>query len=244
MLSRCLARLAAFLLIAAPVAALLPAAAPAAPATDWTRTVTAQPDGGFLVGNPAAKTRLIEYFSYTCPHCAAFAGAGTTELKAGWVKNGLIAIEYRNFVRDGFDLTASLVAHCGGAPRFLARHEAIFANYENWMKQAQTYAQSHQDAPQDGDRSAQFIQIADSTGLTALAGKQGLTPDAVHKCLADKELLSKILALTAGVWDADPKFEGTPGFLINGKAATGAHDWAKLKPLLPAPNPALPTPRK
>jgi protein-disulfide isomerase len=244
MLSRFLTRLAALLLLAAPIAALIPASAPAATPADWTRTVTAQPDGGFLVGNPAAKTRLVEYFSYTCPHCAAFAGTGTSELKAGWVKSGLIAIEYRNFVRDAFDLTASLVAHCGGAPRFLARHEAIFANYEAWMKQAQTYSQTHQDQPQDGDRSAQFIEIADSTGLTALMAKQGLTATAVHTCLADKERLSKILALTAGAWDADPKFEGTPGFLINGKAAAGAHDWARLKPLLPAPSGALPASRK
>lgn len=240
MLPRFLLQLAALLLLATPLATLPAASASAAPAPDWTHTVAAQPDGGFLLGNPAAKTRLVEYFSYTCPHCADFAGQGTSELKTGWVRNGLVAIEYRNFVRDPFDLTAALLARCGGAPRFLARHEALFANYENWMKQAQTYAQAHQNDPQSDDRSAQFIEIAESTGLTALLAKQGLTPAAARQCLSDKAALATVLELTADVWKADPKFEGTPGFLLNGKPVAGIHNWEGLKPLLPA----LPAPRK
>ncbi len=41
---------------------------------DWTRTAAATPEGGYLIGNPAAATRIVEYASYTCPHCAHFAG--------------------------------------------------------------------------------------------------------------------------------------------------------------------------
>ncbi|HEX8580099.1 MAG TPA: thioredoxin domain-containing protein, partial [Allosphingosinicella sp.] len=39
---------------------------------DWTQTVSATPAGGFLMGNPAAKVKLVEYGSMTCGHCAAF----------------------------------------------------------------------------------------------------------------------------------------------------------------------------
>jgi protein-disulfide isomerase len=37
---------------------------------DWTKMVTQTPEGGFLMGNPQADVKLIEYGSMTCPHCA------------------------------------------------------------------------------------------------------------------------------------------------------------------------------
>ena len=30
------------------------------------------PEGGFVMGNPNAKVKLIEFGSLTCPHCAEF----------------------------------------------------------------------------------------------------------------------------------------------------------------------------
>ncbi|MCB8828310.1 DsbA family protein, partial [Escherichia coli] len=44
----------------------------AAPAADWTRHVTQTAKGAFVLGNPAAPIKLVEYGSYTCSHCAAF----------------------------------------------------------------------------------------------------------------------------------------------------------------------------
>ena len=51
--------------------AAVPHAAPAA--VDWVDHVVATPDGGFLMGNPAARVKVVEYGSRTCPHCARFA---------------------------------------------------------------------------------------------------------------------------------------------------------------------------
>src|SRR3546814_5936191 len=50
------------------VVMLAGAAAPAPQAGDWTRTVTQTAAGSFVMGNPAAPVKLIEYLSYTCPH--------------------------------------------------------------------------------------------------------------------------------------------------------------------------------
>ena len=47
-----------------------PIAAVAAPAgTKWSETIAASPDGYFVMGNPNAKVKLVEYGSYTCSHC-------------------------------------------------------------------------------------------------------------------------------------------------------------------------------
>jgi len=201
---------------------------------DWTKTVSVTPNGAFLVGNPAAKTKLVEYMSYSCSHCADFGGEGTAQLKAGWIKRGLVSIEYRNFIRDGFDLSAALLARCGGPSRFLATHDLIFGSFDTWMQQAQKYAQANAQAAENVDRAAQFIDIADGVGLTTLVAKTGITKDAAHKCLADPAPRATILALTSGAWDVAPDFEGTPTFILNGKVLKGVHSWQALKPLLPA----------
>lgn len=215
-------------------AVMTPAAAQAQ--TDWTKTVTVTSKGGFILGNPAAKTKLVEYMSYSCPHCADFAKEANTELKAR-IKTGQFSVEYRNFIRDPFDLSAALVARCGGQTHFLANHEAIFSSYDAWMEKAQTYSK---DPPKIEDRAAQLADIADKVGFIALAGKNGLAPDVTRKCIADPNAMATVLALTAGAWDADPNFEGTPTFLLNGKVVRGIHSWQGLKPQLPA----LPAPAK
>ena len=57
---------------------LTPIAAPKG--GDWTQIVTQTPQGSFLMGNPDAKVKLIEYGSMTCPHCREFDENGAGEL--------------------------------------------------------------------------------------------------------------------------------------------------------------------
>jgi protein-disulfide isomerase len=200
---------------------------------DWSRSVTISQGGAFLFGNPAAQTRLVEYFSYTCPHCADFAKESNATLLA-LVKSGRLSIEFRNYVRDGYDLAAALLARCGGAARFMATHDAIFSGYDDWMTRVQSDSRSRTNAAAQ-DQTAQLIDMADKTGLTALVARQGISADTARACLANKNNLATILAITAGVWDAAPAFEGTPSFLIDGKLVAGVHGWASLRPLLPVP---------
>src|SRR3546814_11911776 len=48
----------------------------------WADVVTATPEGGFTIGNPAAPIKLLEYASHSCRHCAAFAGKASAPLRA------------------------------------------------------------------------------------------------------------------------------------------------------------------
>lgn len=227
MLRRFLSCLAALILLA------LATGAPAQSGRDWSRTVTLGANGAFILGNPAAKTKLVEYLSYTCPHCARFAAEATGPLKAEWIRQGSVSLEFRNFVRDPFDLSAAILARCGGAAHFLANHEALFANHEAWIKQADAYTRAQQGQPKR-EQAEQVADIADKTGLIALLAKHGVTPAAQRKCLADKAMLAQVLGLTAGAWDTK-EFNGTPFFILDGKPLADVHDWTRLKPLLPTP---------
>ncbi|MBO9581836.1 MAG: thioredoxin domain-containing protein [Sphingobium sp.] len=247
---RPLTRLSALLLFALPLAGAplahaaptpakrpaAPAKAPAAPAKagDWANMVTLLPNGAFVLGNPAAKTTLVEYFSYTCSHCKAFADEGMPTIKQSWVRSGAIKVEFRNWVRDPFDLVAALLARCGGQSRFLANHESIYAGYEPWMDKVIPYSRAHPeiDDPKNYN-AATFADIAEKTGLTATLTRNGLTGPQINACLADQKALATVLNLTAGSWNAVPDFPGTPTFLLNGKLVPNTASWATLKGHLP-----------
>ncbi|MGE4410192.1 MAG: thioredoxin domain-containing protein [Sphingobium sp.] len=212
---------------------LIAAPSYAAPAKDWSPVTAQQADGSFLIGNPAAKTRLVEYVSYTCPHCAHFVAEGTQPLKAGWVARGRVVLEIRNLIRDRFDLTAALLARCGGAARFAGNHEAIFAAQQTWIEKAVAYEKQPSTLPADASHAQMMADIADKTGLTALMQQRGITPAQSHACLADEAAMNKMMTMTRKAVEQDG-IKGTPSFILNGKL-TEAHDWAGLRPLLPAP---------
>src|SRR3982750_1794930 len=93
---------------------------------DWTMVVNPTAAGGYMMGNPNAKVKLIEFGSLTCPHCRAFDEEGVPSLIGKYVKSGQVSWEFRNYVRDGFDLTASLIARCNGAKAFFPLTRAIY----------------------------------------------------------------------------------------------------------------------
>lgn len=214
-------------LITLPATAALAAAAP-----DWTARVALSPIGAHVMGNPAAPTKVVEYVSYTCSHCAHFVAEGTQPLKTGWVKGGKVSVEVRNAVRDRYDMTAALLARCGGPARFFGNHEALFANQDAWMTQLQTYDAAHRQPVAGQTPVAMFQDIAANTGLIALMTKRGYTAKQLNACLADKAALAKVTAMTDDAWNK-VKISGTPGFTLNGSLLANISSWDGLRAALP-----------
>ena len=65
------------------------------------------------IGNPDSSVTVIEYASYTCPHCAAFHADTFKQLKADYIDTGKINFVYREVYFDRFGLWAGIVARCG-----------------------------------------------------------------------------------------------------------------------------------
>src|SRR3546814_4508496 len=63
---------------------------------DWTKVVVATTEGGVRMGNPDAPVKLIEFASFTCPHCREFNEAAADVLKSKYVASGKVSLEFRS----------------------------------------------------------------------------------------------------------------------------------------------------
>jgi len=79
-----------------------------------------------VMGAEDAPVEIIEYASFTCPHCARFHADVWPQLKADYVETGKVRFIYREVYFDRFGLWASMIARCGGEGRFFAFTDLIY----------------------------------------------------------------------------------------------------------------------
>ncbi|MBA3667701.1 MAG: thioredoxin domain-containing protein [Sphingomonas sp.] len=190
-------------------------AVPAPNNGDWSAIVSKTAEGGFIMGNPNAKVKLVEYGSMTCPHCAAFDEAGTKPLIDNYVKKGLVSFEFRNYVRDQFDLTASLIARCGGESSFFGLTRNLYADQSNWIGKLQAADQAQMQALEAMAPAQKFSTIADLAGLKQFASLRGVPRAKADACLADEAAVNQLVQINSDAITQYPKFPGTPTFIIN-----------------------------
>jgi protein-disulfide isomerase len=197
-----------------------------APAGGWTETVELTPDGGFRMGDAKAPATLIEYGSLTCPHCADFNTEAVPTLKQ-WVASGKLSYEYRNFVRDPYDLTAALLARCGGAGPFFKLTDQMYASQKDWVGKAEKITDADSKRIQALPPEQQAAAIAQVMGLDAFVAQRGIPSAKAQQCLTDKAAQQKLVDMRQ-VATTKYNLAGTPTFIVNGDVVEGA-DWASLK---------------
>lgn len=200
---------------------------------DWSTVVSATPEGGFVMGNPNATVKLVEFGSLTCPHCADFEEQGGAALVDNYVKKGLVSFEFRNFVRDPYDITAALVTRCGGPASFFGLTRAIYATQRDWIGKIQTADPAQIKALEGQSPQAQFKALADIAGFPAFAAMRGVPKAKTEACLADPAAATQLVSMNS---DAVSNFniQGTPTFVINGKTVENANTWATVEPAIKA----------
>ncbi len=206
----------------------LPLLLAGAPVTrDWTQTVVRTPAGAYVRGNPAAPVKLVEYASYTCPHCAAFSAESGPTLEGRWIRGGSTSLELRHLIRDPADLAAAIVARCTGVRGFFATSTAIFAKQPQWLDRAINYQQTNASRINMYPPLARLRAIADGSGLTDIGRAAGLTDARLDQCFADQGEVDRIVAMTSGAEGVT----GTPTFFVAGQKLDG-FTWDKVEPLL------------
>lgn len=210
------------------LAALLLAAPIVAAPRPWTAVAAPVATGSYLIGNPKARVKLVEYVSYTCPHCAHFEHEAEPTL-AAMVRSGSTSVEIRNQVHDGIDLAAATLARCAGATAFPKVHAAFFAQQEQWVSRADTWAQGNRERIASWPQLAQLSAIAEGAGLTTIARAAGMPAAAITACFANDAAVKRTIAAS----EATAKVSGTPAFEINGRLIQNV-GWTQLQPQLRA----------
>ncbi len=147
-----------------------------------------------VMGDESAPVTIIEYASFTCPHCRTFHENAFKQLKADYIDTGKVKFVFREVYFDRYGLWAGMVARCGGGDRYFGIVDLIFENQREWT-------------------AGEPVQIAENLKkFGRLAGMDGETLDA---CMTDGE---KAKALTAA-YQENAQADGirsTPSFVING----------------------------
>lgn len=208
----------------APIAAVPPPAG-----TAWRDTVTVTPEDGYLLGNPNAPIKLIEYASLTCPACAAFAAEGAEALKEKYVNSGRVSFELRNQIHGPHDLALATLVRCGQKEAFHPLADQIWANLQAVL----TPIMNNQAAVEQAltlPPEQRLVQLAQIGGFYEFFASRGLSEDQARTCLADAATYTRI-AENSTRQSEELEISGTPTFLVNGQKVE-VNGWAQLEPVL------------
>ncbi len=203
---------------------------------DWSETVSQTAEGGFVMGNPEAPVKLVEFGSLTCSHCREFDEAAMTPLVDTYVKSGQVSFEFRNFVRDGLDLTASVIARCGGPSSFFGLTRQIYAEQPKIFEQMQKADPAQLQALDTLPPAQKLPRFAELAGLKQFAAQRGIPAAKADQCLSNQAEVDKLVQMQSDT-AAAYQFPGTPSFLINGdlvEIENGTPVWTQIEAKLRA----------
>lgn len=150
----------------------------------------------FSMGSADAPVKIVEYASFTCPHCATFHANVWPQLKAEYIDTGKVHFTYREVYFDRYGLWAAMVARCGGEMRYFGIVDMIFAQQQQWA------------ASDDPN-----VVVGN---LRTIGKAAGLDDASLDACLKDGAKAEAMVAHFEKNMEADG-VEGTPTFMINGE---------------------------
>lgn len=206
------------------------AAIPAPDDSNWTEQVTRTEEGGWLVGNPDAPIKLVEYGSLTCPACAMFSTEGSAQLHSEYIESGRVSFELRSLVRGLPDLILTRLLDCSPESAAVPLADQVWAEL---IATQGPFDASDQAALQAADQlppEQRLIGIAQASGLTDWFAARGISRDQAQACLTD---IPAIEALGTQLNDqaTEDDVNATPTFFLNGQRVDGT-SWNNVEAAL------------
>lgn len=168
------------------------------------------------MGDPEAPVEVIEYASYTCPHCASFHKNAFKQVKTEFIDTGKVHFIYREVYFDRPGLWASLVARCGGPVRFFGINDLLYEQQRSWT----------------GGDPQTIVENLRKIGRTA-----GLDDAMLDSCMQDADMAQALYAKYQENVERD-EIRSTPSFLINGTLVSGDQSFSQMSSLIEAELPS------
>ena len=152
-----------------------------------------------FLGKADAKTTVIECFSLTCSHCAAFAHETMPKVKAELIDTGKVRYVFHDFPLNQVDLIAFQVSRYLPIERYAAFVDALLASQDRWA-----FARG----------------INPTEELWKYAALAGMSRATFDKAVGDTDLKTWILKQQKADqdrWSVD----STPTFIVNGQKFIG-----------------------
>ncbi len=147
-------------------------------------------------GAEDAPVEIIEYASYTCPHCANFHNDAFKKLKKDFIDTGKVKFIYREVYFDRYGLWASMVARCAGPEKFFGISDLIYEGQPEWT------------------RAGGPAEIVDE--LRKIGRLAGIDNDQLDACLQDGTRAQTLVAWYQENAERDG-IQATPSFIVNGE---------------------------
>jgi protein-disulfide isomerase len=214
--------------IAAPDAPI--AAVPAPNGGKWTDVVAETAEGGYLMGNPNAAVKLVEYASYTCPHCEEFSEQATEPLKE-LVASGKLSWEFRPFVLFPTDPGITMLVRCQEPAAAFLLTEQLYAEQAQWAGRLRDLSDAQAEQLQALSPKQRVTALLQAAGLDQFFRQRGMPQEKISTCTADQANLDRVMEITE-TGKNQYQVTGTPTFFINGQKVSDASTWAQLQPVL------------
>ena len=205
-----------------------PVEAVAAPeGQSWSQIVTPTEQGGYLMGNPDAPIKLVEYGALSCSHCADFAETAGPELRSDYIDSGRVSFETRFVVLNAMDVPAGLLVQCSAPEATVALADQFWANQASFFQNAQQAGDSAFQQASSLPPEQRLVAMAELFGMIDFFASRGISRDQAVACLTDLDAAQEFV-------DTSNSYEvtSTPTLEINGTRLTSAPTWEELEPAL------------
>ena len=192
--------------------------------TEWHNMVAKTEENGYVIGNPDAPIKLIEFAALTCGACAAFEHEAYAEIIEDYVGSGRVSFEIRNYSLNPYDLVLGILTRCGPTESYPALTEQIFKNQASILNNID---QSKMQAAFANAESEGYAKAAQAMGVIEFFKERGISEDQANACLADKGKIQELIELTEK-GNSKYNVEGTPTFYLNG-VKIDYSGWASVK---------------
>lgn len=147
-------------------------------------------------GAEDAPITIVEYASFTCPHCANFHKNVLPSIKENYIDTGKVRFIFREAYFDKYGLWASLMARCGGEMRYFGITDILMDDQAAWLG--------------EGDPTTVVANLR-RIGLST-----GMTNESLDACFNDQDQVQALVAWYQENFTRD-EMDSTPSFLINGQ---------------------------
>jgi protein-disulfide isomerase len=147
-------------------------------------------------GNSDAKVTIVEYASFTCPHCATFHKEIFPQLREQYIDTGKVKFIYREVYFDAPGLWGGLLARCVGPEKYFGIVDLLYKKQSKWAS---------------GSTEKEILNE-----LFSIGRQVGMEDEQINKCMQNKEKSLKMIDAYLENSKID-KITSTPSLVVNGK---------------------------